>query len=538
MKAKIFALGGLEENGKNSYIIESDNTILIIDAGSKKFENSSLGIDSIINDSDYLYKNKEKVKGILVSHAHMDQIGGLKRMIYDLNEDIPIYGSDYTIDFLKKQFKFKNLNKLQHNQIITLGDFVVENFSLSHAVFGNLGFLIAKDKEAIVYTTDYNFNQSRKATVRTDIDKIIFLKKKYKINTLLTESISSSEAGTATGDTSFIAKFKRYAETTRGKLFISLYSTNVGGMINVISLAKTLNKKVVIIGRDLLTYVNLSKQFGYIDHVNDMFVKTNDIDKYDPNEVIVVVSGMFLEPFLTLAKLSKKHPITTIEEKDSVLIASPPYDEIEGDVQKILDTVARTHCRILEQRINVFSHAFREDIKMMINLFDPENIVPIKGEYRKLKEVEKIAEDLGYSLSQIHILSNGEVLNLDSEHPYISNNIEVHTKLLNEKENELIDPLLLRDREMLTDEGYVLVVFIVDYKTKKIIQSPEVYSGGLMSFDEDDDLLLKCIEIINKEIDACPPEELILKVKNKLKRFLNNKIGKSPLILTVKIEVK
>lgn len=535
---RIVALGGLEENGKNCYIIESNNEIIVVDVGSKKFENASLGIDAIVNDNRYLIENKNKIKGILISHSHLDQMGGLSYLLRELGTDVPVYGSDYTVEFLKKNYKYKNYNVLQYDKVLKLGSFKIEPFTLSHAVFGNYGYVISNGVDAVAYATDYNFNQSRKENVRTDIDKIVTLKNKYNIRALMTESLSADKSGSAAGDTNFLQSFKRYAEMTKGKLFISLYSTNVSGMLNVINLAEELNRKIVIIGRDLLTYVNISKSLGFIEHKSDMFIKTSDIKKYPADQVIVVVSGLYLEPFETLKKLSyKNHPITRIKKDDRVLIASEPDDETEGTAQKLLDFVSRTEASIKHQRINVPSHAHQEDIKMMINLFEPEHIIPIKGEFRKFKNVEEIAENLGYGEQQIHLLENGVVLNMD-KNVYVETTIPVGTQLISEQSNEMIDPVLLKDRETISEEGYVLVILIYDKKTKKIIQSPEIISGGLMGFDDDEQLIESCLDIVNKEIKQQKSNaDMIVRIRNKLKRYLNAKIGKSPLILTVKVEV-
>lgn len=533
---QIAALGGLEENGKNTYFIEKDEQIIVLDCGSKKFDNSALGIDSVISDYSYLVENKEKIQGILISHAHQDQMGGLSQLLAELNINIPVYGSNYTIEFLKKTIKYNNYQKLNYNGILKLGNFEIEPFHLSHAVFGNLGFVVAAQKEAVVYATDYNFNQSRKENNRTDIDKIIRLKNKYNIKMLMTEALAADKIGSAAGDTSFLAPFRRYAEMASGKLFISLYSTNVSGMLNVIHLAEELNKKIVIVGRDLLTYVNISKSLGYIEHKSDMFIKIANIDKYEDNQIIVVVAGIYLEPFESLEKLAhSNNAITTIKETDSVLIASHPQDEIEGTVQKIMDNVARTNCSIKTQKINVASHAHQEDIKMLINLFDPENIFPIKGEYRKFKKVEEICMNLGIENDKVHILANGEVLNITADSVYKNGKIKVSSKLINESKNELINPLLLKDRETISEEGYVLITLIYDKVTKELIKRPQIISGGLMSFDTDKVLIENCRLLIEKEIKQGKFDEVVIKLKNKLKRYLSNQIGKNPLILTVKI---
>ncbi len=537
MKIKLMALGGVEESGKNSYIIESEKDIIIIDKGSKKFDNLTLGVDTVINSIDYLVKNKDKIRGILISHSHSDNAGGLEYLIKKI--PVTIYGSDYTIEFLKNEMKYDKFSVIKPNENFKLGDFVVENFNLSHSVFGHLGFLIALKNDAIVYTTDYNFKQTSKESTRTDVNKIINLKNKYNIKVLLTESKNINKSGVASGDLSFMPKFKRLAENIEGKLFISLYANNISGMVNIIDVAEEYKKKIVIIGKELLTYVNVSKKLGYIDHKTDMFIKIKDISKYKDNQIIVVVSGEYMEPFETLVQLSQKnHPITTIGENDTVMIASEAHDEIEGMVQKTLDKISRTKCTIKHLSVDIPAHAHQEDVKMMINLFEPQYIVPINGEYRKLKKTQQVAQEIGYSEDKVKIISNGDLLKLDDKSLNIIDKIKVEAKLINNDSKETINPLLLHDREAITQEGYVLITLVVDKKSKRLVQDPEILSGGLMSFDNDEPLIEKCVEIVKKELKGTLASEGLIKSKNKIKRLLSNKIGKMPVILTVKIEVK
>lgn len=533
---KIIALGGIEENGKNCYLLETENDLIILDMGSKKYDNISLGVDTVINDLSYLVEKKDKIRGVLISHPHQDHIGGIEYLIKEIQ--VPIYGSRYTIEYLKGEIKYNQYKILSEDKNIKLGNLIVENFKLSHSVFGHLGYLIAENKEAVVYATDYNFNQSAKKSTRTDVEKIIKLKNQYQIKVLLTEAKYADHNGVASGDLSFLPAFNRLTENLQGKLFITLYSNNISGMTNVIKVAEKHKKKIVIVGKKLLTYVNVSKRLGYIDHVSDMFIKINDISRYNDNEVIVIVAGDFLEPFQTLEKLSKKnHPITTITSKDTVMIASEPQDEVEGVVQTILDQVSRTHCKITHLKVDVSDHAHEEDIKMMLNFFGPEYIIPINAEFRKLKKIQEIAKNLSYKEDKVKLISNGDVIDVN-QNVTIIDKIKTESKLVNKESKETVAPMLLYDRETLTEEGYVLITLVVSKNSKKLIQDPEVLSGGLMSFDDDENLITKCVEMVKKELKDQPINDNLIKIKNKIKRFLNNKIGKSPVILTVKIEVK
>ncbi len=538
-KFKIMALGGLDENGKNCYIIETEKEMLIIEAGGTNFDNKALGVSTVIPDFGYVLQSEKKVVGILVSHGHFDQMGGLTNLLAQIQ--VPVYASLYTIEFLKHYIKksdYKLLNPIKYSETFKIGDFKIDSFSLSHAIFGNYGFVITHQNESIVYATDYNFDQVESKIARTDIKKMVSLSTKYNISTLMTESISSEIDGAAAANQNFIKKFERFTESAQGRIFISLYSSNLAGMRNIIKVAQEHNRKIVIIGRDMLNYVNIARNLGFIEHQKELFVRIPDMKKFSDDQLIIVVSGLYGEPMEELGKMAlKTHNILELTETDSILLAAKPTDETEADAQKILDKIARTHCSIDQFNINVASHAHAEDIKMMINIFEPKFVLPIKGEYRKLNKVQQIAEILGYENSLVPLINNGEVLEVFDEVILKTDRIKIASNYMTDKNQKEVNPIILRDREVLSDAGYVMVIMTFRKKTTTLVQNPEVISGGLGKFD--DKYLIEGIQkIVIKEVEkGTSNKELINKIRNKTARFLQNKLGTTPMILPVRMEI-
>ncbi len=539
-KFKIIALGGLGENGKNTYLIETEKDILIIDAGLSNYANKQLGIDFILPDYSYLDKNKDKVRGILISHGHLDQMGAIEHILKVV--DAPVYGSNYTISFLKGYIpkkKHKLLKEMKYSGVLKLGGFEIECFMLSHAIFGNLGFVVNVGDEAIAYTTDYNFDQMASQFARTDIKKIVTLANKYNIKALMTETVAIDERGSAGSFQDHILHLNRYINSSTGRMIVSMYSSNLAGMRNIIDLAVEHQKKIVIIGRDLLTYVNVAKEFGYIEHVKDLFVRIQDINKYADNELIIVIAGIYEDPFVELEKMSKGiHNIIKLKETDNILIASKPYDETEAYAQKVLDLVSLVGCSITEQKINVASHAHEEDVKMMINLFEPEYIVPIKGEYRKFVQLKSIAKALGYDADMVKIIKNGDILEFVENGVYVSKTIKVPDQLINIKGQEQTNPIILKDREILGENGYIMVIMTFYKGTNERVQTPEFVCGGLLNLDDMPQIKANLLKIVEREIAASTDSrELVNKIKNKFGRHLKTKIGKTPMVLPIRIEV-
>lgn len=540
-KFKIIALGGLGENGKNTYIVETKDDIVIIDAGLSNYAKKQFGIDFIIPDYSYLQKNKKKVRGILISHGHLDQMGAISHLLDVV--DVPVYASPYTIAFLKgytPKSKHKQLKDIKYSSILKLGKLNVEVFKLSHAIFGNLGFVINDKDQAIAYATDYNFDQMVSSDTRTDIKKIINLASKYKIKALLTESISVEERGSSGSSQDHLIHLRRYISYATGRKIVSLYSSNLAGMRNIIDMAVAYEKKIVIIGRDLLTYVNVAKEHGYIEHIKDLFVRIQDINRYEDDDLIIVIAGVYDDPFIELEKMAKGlHNIIKLKATDNVLIASKPFDETEAYAQKVLDLVSLTGAKITEQKINTASHAYEEDVKMMINLFEPEYIVPIKGEYRKFVHLKEIAQKLGYDDEYVKIIKNGDVLEFVESSALVTKTLHVPDQLFDTNSEDNTNPIILKDREILSECGFVLVAITFLKGTNTCIQTPELICGGLLDLDELPQIKEGCIKIVEREItNSTDNREWINKIKNKMGRYLNTKIGKVPMVLPIRIEVE
>lgn len=540
-KIKLLALGGLEENGKNLYYLEYNNSGIIIDVGIGNYDNKGIGVDSVIPDLEYL--NKKNIVAVLISHGHIDQMGAINHLL-KVKPNLKIYASDFTVEFLKLYgVNSKNLNIIKYDQVLKIENFEIESFKLSHAVFGNYGYLINTPAGAVMYSTDYNFNQTVSKNERTDIEKIIKLKNKYKIKVLMTEVLDIENEGVASSAQEEIKKFRNIVEYATGRIIISLYSSNVSGINNIIEVAEEYDKKICIIGRDLLNYVNVSRRQGYITHSRDRFKKLGDIDKINPENQIIIVSGLYEEPFSELASMALgKNKFVKIKKDDTVIIASKAYDKIESYCQEVKDDLARTFAKIIHQKLNIASHAQKEDIKMMINLVEPNFVMPIKGEYRKQIVLLKEAEKLGYKFENIIIASNGNLIEINEENYKIIEEIQLQNILVKSSKNkdQKINNKVINDRELLSTDGYVTVMVKIDKKTKKIIDEPLISSGGIIKFDDDKKLVFEFQKFVKNIFDK---EDIDLKKKQieiriKGRRFLENKIQKAPMILIIFLEVE
>lgn len=538
-KYKIVALGGLEENGKNCYVFETEKDMVIVDYGLSNFNNKMIGIDHIICDLSYVIENKRKLRGILISHGHLDQMGGIAKLLNKIKTNV--YASNYTISFLKgyvDKSNYKFLKEFRYDGSLRLGDIVVESFRLSHAIYGNLGFLLNFGNEAVVYATDYNFSQEGSEFARTDIKKIVRLANKYNIRALLSESVQINQRGNEISAKNIIVQMKRKMENASGRMIISVYSSNLAGMNNIINLSSELGKKIVIVGRDLLTYVNVAKEYGYLEPQRDLFIRINDMDRYDDKDLVIVVADLNSSLFSELERMAlHKHNIVNMKATDTIMIASKPADEFEAYAQKVLDKISRTGADIISQKINVSSHAHVDDVKMLVNLFEPELVIPIKGEFRKFVEFRNVVKDLLETEEKVIFIQNGEFLEFFEKAALKMDKLKLQDEYIASNSMDSVERILLKDREVLSENGYLIIVLPLYKKSQQLAQKPNLMFSNGAEFMKENKLQEACHKIIEKELSqATDYKELINKIKIKVSRHIQNKYNKTIMVLPMKIE--
>jgi ribonuclease J len=553
-RIKIFALGGLGENGKNMYCVDVDNQIFILDAGLKYPTLELFGVDSIIPDFTYLEKNKNRIVGLFLSHGHEDHIGAVPKLLKVL--DIPIYGSHFTLAILKdvledQQISIENLNlhEVSSKKTLTFNGVNVDFYNVTHSIPESLGMAITTKDGVIVYAPDYNFNQNVHKSYKTDFEKLAKIAGK-PVLALLTESLGSEGSYTHNSNSLDHALNKAFYQA-ESRIIVTAFSTDLVRIQKIIDIAIKYNRKIAIIGRKTQRTVDIAVNLGYLIIPEGCLVNLRFIDDKNKNELkdaVVLVTGDRHEPFYMVQRMVKKlDRLIHINEEDTIILMTPPIPGTEKIAARTLDILYRNDVNVIKINKNILppSHASSEDIKLLINMMNPKYIIPVIGEYRHQYALKNICLDMGFSKSNIIMLDNGQIVEMNNR------------KVINTKESItsgdiLVDGILesdvsdvvLRDRELLAQDGVLLIIANVNARSKKVISTPEVVSRGFVYMKENEDLIDDVIgiflEVSKKELSSKYINWRNYKnvVKDKISKHLYRETKRRPIIIPVIVDTQ
>ena len=553
-RVKIFALGGLGENGKNMYCIDVDNNLFILDAGLKYPSLELFGVDSIIPDLTFLEENKERIVGLFLSHGHEDHIGAVPKLLKTIN--IPVYGSYFTLAILKDSLEDQNLNvedyklnTVSSKKTLNFNGISVDFYNVTHSIPESLGIAITTKDGVIVYAPDYNFDQNVHKSYKTDFEKLSRIAGK-KVLALLTESLGSENQGSR-GTTSLDYALNQAFYQAESRIIVSAFSTDLVRIQKIIDIAIKYERKIAIIGRKTQRTVDIAVNLGYLKIPEESLVNLRFIDDKNKNELedaVVLVTGDRHEPFYMLQRMVKKlDRLIHTNSKDTIILMTPPIPGTEKIAARTLDMLYRSdlHVNTISKKILPSAHAGSEDIKLLINILNPKFIVPVIGEYRHQYAVKHLCIDLGYDEKNIISLDNGQVAELNNRKllgtsgKVISGDILVDGILDSD-----VSDVVLRDRELLAQDGVLLIIANVDARRKRVLTTPEVVSRGFVYMKENEDLIQgvtdKFLQISEKEFNNKYINWRTYKnnVKDSISKYLYKETKRRPIIIPVIVDTQ
>ncbi len=554
-RIKIFALGGLGENGKNMYCVDVDNNLFILDAGLKYPTTELLGVDSIIPDFQYLEKNKKRIVGLFLSHGHEDHIGAVPKLLKTLN--IPIYGSYFTLAILKDSIKDYglDLNDYQYNIVsskktLSFNGISVDFYNVTHSIPESYGIAITTKDGVIVYAPDYNFDQNVHKSYKTDFEKLSRIAGK-PVLALLSESLGSERSGYTHSGNKLDYALNQAFYQAESRIIVTAFSTDLVRIQKIIDTALKYDRKIVIIGRKTQRTVDIAVNLGYLKIPEENLVNLRFIDDKNKNELkdaVVLVTGDRHEPFFMLQRMVKKlDRLIHTNLEDTIILMTPPVPGTEKIAARTLDMLYRNDLNVVKISKKVLppSHASSEDIKLLINILNPRYIFPVIGEYRHQYALKKLCTELGYKQSNIVMLDNGVVAE-------INNKSIVNSKEKIPSGEILVDGILdsdvsdvvLRDREMLAEDGVLLIIANIDARNRKIINEPEVVSRGFVYMKENEDLIKGVTDLFH----SVSKNEFTGKyinwrnyknnVRSHISKYLYKETRRSPIIIPVLIDTQ
>ena len=544
-KIKIFALGGLNEIGKNMYVIDVDNELYIFESGLKYADDKMLGVDYIIPNYDYLVNNQARIQGIFLSHGHDEQIGALPDMLHDL-PNVKIYGTKFTLELLKEELELEkikaNLVEVVPHKKIKVGKNYIFPISLSHSVPDSVGYVLYTKDGAIFYTGNFVFDSSMQKSYKTDIGKLAYVGKQGVL-CLLSESLYADKTGFTSPKHRSYKYLKETINKYNNRILVNIFQGQIYRMQELLNAITEANRKIVILGKSLEQNLIKAIDNGYITFDKSRICNTHHLEKNS----IIIISDEREKPFSNIKRIVKGYDkFVTLNEDDTIIFASPVYDGMEKSATMLFDEIAKKGCNLITMSSKQFYslHASSEDLMLMINLMQPKYYFPIIGEYRHQVANAEVAKQMGFKEENIILNLNGQVATfIDGKLVDESETVKVDDILIDGKTVGDVGELVIKDREMLGENGIVLVVAIIDKLTKKVLSGPEIITKGFVYVKDNSDLLKEAskmaLEIINNNTKVSYIDY------NKTKNQIRDNIGKyfyqetesKPIILIMMQEV-
>lgn len=549
-KIKVFSLGGLNENGKNLYVVEVDKDIFVFDAGLKYDNDHNLGVDYIIPNIDYLVKNKKKIKGIFLTHGHESHIGAVPDIL-EMLPDVNIYGTKLTLDMVRQDLDEAKRNNSRLKEIrphhkIEFGKNSLFPISVTHSIPDAVCYVLYTEDGAIVYTGDFVFDATMTGIYKTDIGKLAYVGKQGVL-CLMAESLYAEREGHTSPHNRVADFIREVLSKNEYRIIATIFPAHFYRIQEIFDEVSKTHRKIVIMGKKLQDTINKAIADHYLT-INPKVI--GDLSNLNDKNVVVLVSDEKEKPFNNLERIIKGYDkYITLKETDTIFITEPAYEGIEKRLAIVMDDIAMAGCEAisLSSKKHLLHHASREDLMLMINLMNPKYYFPVKGEYRHQYANATIAESLKINPKNILLKQNGDVTEFVNGKLNVKcfDHIDVGEILIDGKSQGDIGGLVLKDREMLGENGIVIVSCTLDKQLKEIVGGPEILTRGFIYVKDNQDLLEEtkqlAREVITSSIEPNSKRVDYSQIKNgvreKLGKFFYEKTESKPMIITVIQEV-
>lgn len=548
-KVKIFALGGMDENGKNMTVVEVNQRIFIIEAGIMYPDRGLLGVEYVIPDFSYLIENKERIAGVFITHAHDDVMRALPFLLRDVN--IPIYTGKFTAlfvqDLLKKEgIKRFTVNVIDRTSRFKIDGIEVRTFAMTHSTPDNFGIAIHSKQGYIVYSgefiIDYNALQPEYVCDLNELSEI----GKAGVLCLLSESISADVEGHTAPKHKITKKIEPIFETNEGRFIVACYRQSLYRILEVLDLAVKYRKKVFIRDAELRKTLQYLEQLGYYRLPKNMIIEREDFNNSIKN-VVVIVSGRGKRLFLKLSTIAThEDKFVELQKEDTIIVASPVVSGTEREAVNMENEIYKEGGKIysFSAKDVASMHPSSEDLKMAIFLFKPKYYIPTKGEYRHLFANAHLATMMGFSNNRIILLDNGQIAEFVNKRVVSTHEIlELSDTLIDGDANWDVTGVVLKDREWLSTDGVMVIGVTLDNRTKKVVSGIDVQMRGLIYLREADYIVKEIMKVTEATIAKAVKEkryenlECRHEIKDKVQKYLVKETGKRPMVLPVILEI-
>lgn len=549
-KTRYFALGGLGEVGKNLYVIEDGNEIIILDSGTIFPEEISLGIDYIMADITYLKEHEKNIRALIITHGHEDHIGGIPYLLSNLN--VPeIYAPNQAKELIEVKLKdhninYKNLKRYDHNTKLKFKNMEVEFFNVTHSIPDSHGVAVTTSNGIIVSTGDFKLDLTPIGP-KNDFDKMVDLGKRG-VSLLLSDSTNALQRGYSMSESVVDSSLNDlFEENKNRRIIIATFASNIYRLKHIVETCYRHNKKIFVFGRSMENNIKISLEGNYINHP-EIFGNIGEINKYDPKDIVILCTGTQGEPLAALSRIAKgTHKQIKLIPDDVIIFSS---SAIPGNTKAIARTINRLFLQGVkvitrdDVKVHTSGHGYQDELKLMISLIKPKNFAPIHGEYRMLQKHAELANECGVRKENTFIVKNGQTLELENGKVKLGEKVSTGELYIDDSRLKDINGAVLRDRKIMANDGILLVIANISMDKKKLLINPNITTRGFVLINESEDIITSIENIASNSIESKLKEKNISfnDIKNKLISdlypFVNKLTGRKPVIVPIIIDIK
>lgn len=547
---KIIPLGGLDGIGKNMTVFECGDDMVLVDAGLMFPDDSQPGIDLVLPDYTYVLENEEKLRGIIVTHGHEDHTGSLPYLLQDLNNKVPIFSSKLTLGFIEgklSEFRIRapKFREVKGGSHVNLGGISLDFFSMTHSIPGALGVFIRTNQGTVMHTGDFKLDQTPIDGVTPDYAAISRFAKQG-IDLLLSDSTNATVPGFTKSEAEVGPNLLHAIKNAPGRVFVASFSSHIHRLQQICDAARKCGRKVVVTGRSMLTNTRVARELGYLNIDDVDIIDAFDIDNLPDDKIVVMCTGSQGEPLSALSRMANgEHKTLSIHEGDTVILSATPVPGNEKAVQQVVNSLAKLGCDVWDKNralVHVSGHGSQEELKLLMAMAKPTYFMPVHGEAVHLRAHAQLARKMGLKEDHIFILDNGDTLEMRGGIVKRGTPVESGVVYVDGLRIGDTDPIVLRDRQKLANDGMVTAVAIVSLKHKKI-EAIE-FSGRGVSFAIDDQFsedasasIMKTIEKGKFSFTSSGSDAIRKAVRDSLSNFIWSRTRTRPMIIPVVMEV-
>ncbi|WP_443853988.1 ribonuclease J [Eshraghiella crossota] len=545
---KIIPLGGLEQIGMNMTAFMYEDEIVVVDCGLSFPDDDMLGVDLVIPDVTFLKDNIDKVKGFVVTHGHEDHIGAFPYVIKDVNK--PIYATKLTMGIIETKFREHNLiattkrKIVNYGQSIILGKFRIEFIRTNHSIADSAALAIHTPAGVIFHTGDFKVDYTPVFGEPIDLQRMGEIGKKGVL-ALLCDSTNVMRPGYTMSEKTVGKTFENiFDEHKKNRIIVATFASNVDRVQQIINAACSHGRKVAVEGRSMVNIINVAGELGYIQIPDGTLIDTEEIKKYPDDQVTIITTGSQGESMAALSRMAASiHKKVTIKPGDVVIVSATPIPGNEKSVARLINELSMKGAKVIFQDTHVSGHASQEEIKMMYTILKPKYSIPVHGEYRHLVKHAELAESMGIDKKNIFILSSGDVLELSEEEGKVVDTVPCGELMVDGLGVGDVGNIVIRDRQVLSENGIVVVVLTLDKYTNQLLSGPDIVTRGFVYVRESETLIEEATDVVYHAVINCLENSNVdwakikLVIKDSLGEYFWKKMKRTPMVLPIIMEV-